>query len=216
MIHRAVAWLAWSLCVLSLALTALAFLFLTLSVSRPSIPVFDQWLENAVVAVCFSVVGAVITPRFLPKNPIGWFFCAIGVVGGARLFSAQHAAFALSVERGSLLGGEALSWIASWLGVLHVGLFVFLALLFPEGKLASGRWRPFAWFAAAAVVVGILAAAFSPGPMRGLEPIDNPLGIEKASNVVVALEVLIFGLGLVAAAPFSRGCGVLGAWSVNN
>ena len=174
MSHRTVAWLAWSLCVLSLALTALAFLFLALSVSRPSVPVFDQWLENAAVAVCFSVVGAVITPRFPPKNPIGWFFCAIGVVGGARLFSAQYAAFALSVERGSLPGGEALSWIASWLWVLHVGLFVFLALLFPDGKLASGRWRPFAWFAAAAVVVGILAAAFSPGPIRGLESIDNP------------------------------------------
>jgi hypothetical protein len=184
--------------VLSLALTALALLFLTLSVSRPGVPIFDQWLENAVVAVGFSVVGAVITPRFPPKNPIGWFFCVIGVVGGARLFSAQYAAFALSAERGSLTGGEVLSWIASWLWVLHVGLFVFLALLFPDGKLAGGSWRPFAWFAAAAVVVGILAAAFSPGPIRGLEPIGNPLGIEEASNFVVALEVLIFGLGAPA------------------
>jgi hypothetical protein len=195
-----VAWLAWSLCVLSLVLTALAFLILALSVSHPGVPVFDQWLENAVVAVCFSVIGAVITPRFPPRNPIGWFFCAIGLVGGARLFSAQYAAFTLSEERGSLPGGEALSWIASWLWVLHVGLFVFLALLFPDGKLASGRWRPFAWFAAAAVVVGLVAAAFSPGPIRGLEPIDNPLGIGRASNAVVALEVLIFGLGLGAAA----------------
>jgi hypothetical protein len=153
-----------------------------------------------VVAVCFSVVGAVITPGLPSRNPIGWFFCAIGLVGGARLFSAQYAAFSLSAERGSPPGGEALSWIASWLWVLHVGLFVFLALLFPDGKLASGRWRPFAWFAATAVVVGILAAALSPGPIRGLEPIDNPLGVEEASNVVVALEALIFGLGLGAAA----------------
>jgi hypothetical protein len=188
------------LCVLSLALTALGILYLALSVSRPSVPIFDQWLENAVVAVCFSVVGAVITPGLPSRNPIGWFFCAIGLVGGARLFSAQYAAFALSAERGSPPGGEALSWIASWLWVLHVGLFVFLALLFPDGKLASGRWRPFAWFAATAVVVGILAAALSPGPIRGLEPIDNPLGVEEASNVVVALEALIFGLGLGAAA----------------
>jgi hypothetical protein len=73
-------------------------------------------------------------------------------------------------------------------------------LLFPDGKLASGRWRPFAWFAAAAVVAGTLAAAFSPGPIRGIEPIDNPLGIEGAPNLVVVLEALIFGLGLGAAA----------------
>jgi hypothetical protein len=200
MSHRTATWLAWSLCVLSLALTALGFFFLALSDSHPSVPVFDQWLENAVVAVCFSVVGAVITPGLPSRNPIGWFFCAIALVGGARLFSAQYAAVSLSVEHGSLPGGQALTWIASWLWVLHVGLFVFLALLFPDGKLASGRWRPFAWFGAAAVVVGILAAAFSPGPIRGLESIDNPLGIEGAPNLVVVLEALIFGLGFGAAA----------------
>jgi hypothetical protein len=58
MSHRTATWLAWSLCVLSLALTALGFLFLALSISRPSVPIFDQWLENAVVAVCFSVCSA--------------------------------------------------------------------------------------------------------------------------------------------------------------
>jgi hypothetical protein len=200
MSHRTATWLAWSLCVLSLALTALGFFFLALSVSHPSVPVFDQWLENAVVAVCFSVVGVVLTPGLPSRNPIGWFFCAIALVGGARLFSAQYAAVSLSVEHGSLPGGQALTWIASWLWVLHVGLFVFLALLFPDGKLASGRWRPFAWFAAAAVVAGTLAAAFSPGPIRGIEPIDNPLGIEGAPNLVVVLEALIFGLGFGAAA----------------
>jgi len=81
--------------VLSLALTTLGFLFLALSVSYPSVPIFDQWLENAVVGVGFSAVGDIITPRLPPKNPIGWLFCAIGVVGGARLFSAQYAAFSL-------------------------------------------------------------------------------------------------------------------------
>jgi len=140
---------------------------------------------------------------FPPKNPIGWFFCAIGVVGGARFFSAQYAAYSLSVEPGSLPGGEALLWVASWLWVLHIGLFVFLALLFPNGKLASGRWRPYAWFAATAVVVGILAAAFSPGPIRGLEPMHNPLGMEGVSNTLVALDAIIFGLG-AAVSMFGR------------
>lgn len=183
-----------------MALTTLGLLFLALSVSHPSVPIFDQWLENAVVGVGFSVVGAVITPRLPPKNPIGWFFCAIGVIGSARLFSAQYAAFSLVAEHGSLPGGEALSWIASWLWALHVGLFVFLALLFPDGRLASSRWRLFAWFAATAVVLGSLAAAFSPGPIRGLEPVNNPLGIEGAPDVVIGAQALIFGLGIGAAA----------------
>jgi hypothetical protein len=200
MSRRTTTWLAWSLCALSLALTTLGFLFLALSVTHPSVPIFDQWLENAVVGVGFSAVGAIITPRLPPRNPIGWFFCAIGVVGGARLFSAQYAALSLFAEHNSLSGGEALGWIASWLWGLHVGLFVFLALLFPDGQLPSSRWQPFAWFAATVVVLGILAAAFSPGPIRGLEPVNNPLGIEGAPNVLVGVQVLIFGLGIGAAA----------------
>jgi hypothetical protein len=154
--------------VLSLALTTLGLLFLALSVSHPSVPIFDQWLENAVVGVGFSAVGAVVTPRLPPENPIGWFFSAIGVVGSARLFSAQYAAFSLLAEHGSLPGGEALSWIASWLWGLHVGLFVFLALLFPDGQLASSRWRPFAWFAATVVVLGSWQRLSHPGRSEGL------------------------------------------------
>src|SRR5215211_8759818 len=69
--------------------------------------------------------------------------------------------------------------------------------------LSSGRWRPYAWFAATAVVVGILAAAFSPGPIRGLEPMHNPLGMEGVSNTLVALDAIIFGLG-AAVSMFGR------------
>jgi hypothetical protein len=49
-------------------------------------------------------------------------------------------------------------------------------------------------------VLGIVAAAFSPGPIRGLEPIKNPLGIEGAPDVVVGVQMLIFGLGIGGAA----------------
>jgi len=71
--------------------------------------------------------------------------------------------------------------------------------------MASSRWRTFAWFAATAVVLGISAAAFSPRPIRGLEPLNSPLGLEGAPDVVVGAQVLIFGLGIGAAASvFSR------------
>ena len=36
------AWLAWSLCVLSLALTALSLLLLALSLSHPGVHIFDH------------------------------------------------------------------------------------------------------------------------------------------------------------------------------
>ena len=95
------------------------------------------------VAVGFSTLGAIVAPRFPAKNPIGWLFCAIGLVGAMLLFCGEYAAYSLQAHPGSLAGGEEMAWIASWLWVVHIGLFVFLALLFPDGRPPTPRWRPF-------------------------------------------------------------------------
>jgi hypothetical protein len=55
--------LAWSLCALSLALTALSLLLLARSISHPGVHVFDHWLDSTLAAIAFSTVGAVIAPR---------------------------------------------------------------------------------------------------------------------------------------------------------
>jgi hypothetical protein len=75
MSRRAAAWLAWSLCALSLALTAVSVVLLVLNRSQPSAPVYVFWLENTVVPISFSIIGAIIASR-LPANPLGWLFCA--------------------------------------------------------------------------------------------------------------------------------------------
>src|SRR5215212_2247208 len=193
------AWLAWYLCAVSLALAALGLFLLVWSrVTLPGAPVFEQWAEDAVVAVGFSTLGAIVAPRFPAKNPIGWLFCAIGLVGAMLLFSGEYAAYSLQAHPGSLPGGEEMAWIASWLWVVHIGLFVFLALLFPDGLPPTPRWRPFGWLVAAVVVVGAVAAAYSPGPIRGLGSLRNPLGIEGVPNLFGAVEVLVFLLALAA------------------
>jgi hypothetical protein len=58
------------------------------------------------------------------------------------------------------------------------GLGVFLLLLFPDGRLPSVRWRYLAWFNAVEMFLGVLWVAFAPGPIDGLAPIQNPLGID--------------------------------------
>lgn len=192
-------WLAWYMCALSLAFAALGLFLLVWSrVALPGAPVFEQWAEDAVVAVGFSTLGAIVAPRFPAKNPIGWLFCAIGLVGAMLLFSGEYAAYSLQAHPGSLPGGEEMGWISSWLWVVHIGLFVFLALLFPDGRPPTPRWRPFGWLVAAAVVVGAVAAAYSPGPIRGLGSVRNPLGIEGVPNLFGAVEVLVFILALAA------------------
>ncbi len=151
------------------------------------------------VAVGFSTVGAIVAHRFPPRNPIGWLFCALGLVAAVLLFCGEYAAYSLLARPGSLPGGEAMAWISSWLWVAHSGLFAFLGLLFPDGRLPTPRWRPFAWLVGAAILAGSIAMAFSPGPVDGLGAIRNPLGIGGVPNFSGPVEVIVFALTLAAA-----------------
>jgi hypothetical protein len=193
-------WLAWYMCALSLVLTALGLLLLVLSREHHGVLVFEQWAEDAVVAVGFSTIGAFVAPRFPARNPIGWLFCAIGLVGAVLLFCGEYAAYSLLSWPGSQPSGEAAAWVVSWLWVAHVGLFSFLGLLFPDGRPPSPRWRPFACLVGVTVVAGSIAAAYSPGPVEGLGVHRNPLGIEGLPNLSVSVEILVFALTLGAAA----------------
>jgi hypothetical protein len=193
---RAAARVAWSLCVLSLTLTALSLLLLALSFFRPDVPINYYWLETTVIAASYSTVGAVVAPR-LRESPIGWLFCAIGPSFAVVHFSAEYAIYALLARPGSLPGGEASVWIWSWVWVPAIGLVVFLDLLFPNGRLPSARWRWFAWFTIASVLAGVLLAAFSPGPILQL-PLQNPLGTERLPNVYRMVEAFMYALVVVA------------------
>jgi hypothetical protein len=202
------AWLAWYMCSVSLMLTVLGLLLLVVSRSPAGAPVyagapvFDYWLVNTVVAVSFSTVGGVIAPRLPPHNPIGWLFCTIGLIGGMRLFVAEYAIVTLLAEPGSPLsrlpGGEAVAWVSSWLWVVHIGLFLFLALLFPDGRPPSPRWRPFAWLVGVVIAAGTVAVALWPETAAGFDLTNHPIGIEVATDVVNPVETILYTLALVA------------------
>ena len=208
MSSREAAWLAWYLCAVSLTLTVLGLLLLVVSRSPAGAPVyaggpvFDYWLENTMVVLSFSTVGAVIAPRLPAHNPVGWLFCAIGFVAAMGLFVAEYAIVTLLAEPGSLAsklpGGEALAWVSSWLWVVHLGLFVYLALLFPDGKPPSPRWRLFGWVAGVVCAGGTVAVALWPETAGGITPANSPLGIEVATDVVNPVETIMLTLGLIA------------------
>jgi hypothetical protein len=190
-------WLAWSACVLSLALTALSILLLALTAFHPAVPINYYWLETTVIAAGYSTVGALVAPR-LHESSIGWLFCAIGFSFGVVHFSAEYAIYALLARPGSLPWGEASLWVWAWIWVPAIGLVVFLDLLFPDGKLPSARWRWFAFFSIAAVIVGVILTALSPGPILQL-PLRNPLGIEGLPNVYRMVEAFMYALIVVGA-----------------
>jgi hypothetical protein len=193
---RTAAPLAWSACVLSLALTALTVLLIVLLL-RSDTHIYYYWLETSMVAVGYSTVGAIVASR-LPHSPIGWLFCAIGLTFGVSHFSAEYAAYALLAPSGSLPGGEALAWLTSWVWVGGLGLIVYLDLLFPNGRLPSVRWRWFARFTAIALLPAAILAALSPGQILS-STLHNPLGIEELPNASKTIEAFMYALVVVGA-----------------
>ena len=195
-------WLAWYMCVLSLALTALSLFLLALNLSHPGIHIYEPWYQHSVIAVAFSTVGAVIVSR-RSETTVGWIFCTIGLLAGVVHLSSAYAVYALLAEPGSLPGGEVAAWMRSWDWVPYLGLFVFLFVLFPDGRAQSNRWRWFARLVGVVVFVGTILAAYSPGPIDAIGPVENPLGIEllevvDANAAVGPVETLLFTLGLIA------------------
>jgi hypothetical protein len=193
-------------CALSLALTALSFLLIALNLSLNA-PIYFYWLESTVIAVGYSVIGAIIASR-LPNHPIGWICCAIGLISAVEHFSGEYAVYALLAQPDPLPGGKVMLWIQNWFWIAIFGLIVFLLLLFPTGRLPSSRWRPFAWLSAAVTLMGAILAAISPdvgldvlgSSDNGRVSLRNPLGVEGLPNLFRPVQASVLALGLVAAA----------------
>ena len=199
MSRRAAAWVAWSMCALSLALTASSLMLLVLNMSHPDVPIHPYWTVDTLLAIGFAPVGAVIVPRISSKNPIGWLFCVIGLLWAVMHFSAQYAIYTLLAVPGSLPASQAAAWMMCWVWVPACGLIVLLLLLFPDGRLPNRRWRWFAWFSLLLTVVGVISQALAPGSVYYLRGIHNPLGVEGLPNVGELVQTVMFTLIFVSA-----------------
>jgi hypothetical protein len=199
---RTAHWLAWSLGILCVALFAFTLLLFTFNRSHSGVDVWGPWVQETVVTVTFPAIGLLILSH-RPQHPIGWLFCGAGLAGGLDHFCGEYAIYALQAQHNSLPGGEASAWIASWMWVPFNALLVYVALLFPDGRPPSKRWRPVAWLVGIAAVATITVEALLPIPVCNVCSIENPLGIEALESVSDLVDSLIeafwYGvLGLVA------------------
>src|SRR5215217_1580121 len=198
---RAAAWLAWSLVVLSVVLLVggLSFALMTRS-SVPERPYYGL-VTLSVLALAFSVVGAIIASR-QPRNAIGWIFGGVGVTIGISSFAGDYAEFWLASGFGRGVLGETAAWFSSWSWTLLVYLPTsFLLLLFPDGRLPSPRWRPVAWCAVLGLIGFVAGTALNPGPLGDFPRIMNPYGVDSPILGAVAVAgVILAAASMVASA----------------
>jgi hypothetical protein len=127
------------------------------------------------LSLVYPTIGALIVSR-LPRNPIGWIFCGVGLLYQLHHFALAYSNYAVA-ENFALLWGEYAAWFSTWIefaGLILAG--VFLMLLFPDGRLRSRRWRIVAWTAVLGAALAALADGFYPGLLLTHGYIENPLG----------------------------------------
>ena len=158
----------------------------------------DSWtgVAWAAAALASGGVGLVLAIR-RAGNPIGWLLLANGLVLAVHYVATPYADYAVLAEPDALPGGE-------WAVLIHERawptLFICvaaIALVFPDGRLPSPRWRRVAIVAtvsfAALTVVSLLAAErYS----EKFDHVSSPL--PELSEAVVRLPFVLFGLGALA------------------
>ncbi|HEY7325618.1 MAG TPA: hypothetical protein VH520_12405 [Streptosporangiaceae bacterium] len=142
---------AWTLLGLSVVLMAAS---LVIAVTGGE--TWDAKLAVIPVELALAVVGVLVAAR--SGNRLGWLFLATGTEGAAAIFAGAYAGRVPSAE---LPGAPWLGWIFPVLVGLGNPLLYLIALLFPDGRLPSRRWRPLLWLTITAGVVEGGTAALS-------------------------------------------------------
>jgi hypothetical protein len=192
---RAAVWLAWSLAALSVAMFSIS-VALTISsfYSGPATRGPSDWGTTGPLSqlvffspfLSFPLVGALIASR-RPKNPIGWICLVAGLFWMFIALSSASNAYERATT-GTITSSVTLDALTQWIWVPPVGLLgIYMILLFPDGRLPSRRWRPFALFAGAVMVLTSVAVTISPGPLEGHPRVSNPFGLEGHSIVAQTL-----------------------------
>ncbi|HSR27559.1 MAG TPA: hypothetical protein VLR51_03815 [Actinomycetes bacterium] len=188
---------AWSLWLITFGFCA-AGLVVTLVVTRPltAAVLADGAAFALVFPLGYATIGLVLGLR-RPANPIGWLFAASGLVRSLPIpidpwvsqLILDHRPLPLAAQLGALVGEF------NWAPAVALGI-TLPALLVPDGRLRSRRWRPVAAAAVAGPVLGVAGGSLIPGQLQEtVIPIDNPFGLSGVAGTVAAV-VGFSGLGL--------------------
>jgi hypothetical protein len=179
--------LAWAFWLATLG-CCVAGLAVTLAVTRPlTVAVLVEGAAHALAfPLGYATVGLVLSLR-RPANPIGWLYAAAGLVWSLAIpgdswlvqLVAEHRPLPLAAQVAAVFGE--FNWApATVLGV------TLPALLVPDGRLRSRRWRPVAATSMVAAVLVVVGGGLAPARLEDL-PIANPFGLAGPAGDVAAM-----------------------------
>ncbi len=188
-------------------LAVLAVLLAAVAVALPLVSglgYLDELMGTPEVAVAasFSVAGALLVgnPR---ARRMGWLLLAIGSTAALYTSSLSWTGYELEGDATAALpaGADlalltawvtAWAWFPSWLLVSTV-----LPQVVPEGRpLPGGWWRVPLWAAGAALALGVVTFAVTPGPLGYFTQIDNPFSVPWLADLLEPVGTVL-DLGMV-------------------
>lgn len=196
--------LAWSLVLVSTALTASAWIIAWHDGPGRAGVTEPQQVQQALMALTFPVLGALLATTS-PRNRLAWTFAIIGVTRGGAL-----AARAWALHDYAAGGHWAVPGLFANVSIamLFTGpLLAPLTLLwFPDGRGITGRWR-YAYAFPVLAAVGLLALLAAAASVPGRSLVDDsaaPAGLASVGlagflvgtggGLLVGLASLIFAL----------------------
>ena len=201
--------LAWSLWLVAFG-CCVAGLVVTVAVTRPlTIGVLAAGAARALAfPLGFATIGLVLTLR-RPANPIGWLYAAAGLAWSLAIpvepwlhqLVSEHRPLPLAAQAAAVYGE--FNWApATVLGV------TLPALLVPDGRLRSRRWRAVAATGVAAAALVLVGDGLAPARLEDL-PIANPFGLTGPAGAVAAMAAGAGTILWVASMVASVACVVL-------
>jgi hypothetical protein len=203
---------AWALWLVTLGCCA-AGLVVTLALVRPlTLGILAQGAAFALAfPLGFATVGLLLTLR-RPANPIGWLYAGAGLAWSWDLPFGPWIDRLVRDHRPLPPVAQVVSVVADFGWAPAIALGVTLpALLLPDGRLRSRRWRVVVVTAVAGATLAVVAGSLAPGPLEN-QPggnqlgyqLQNPFGLPGAAGAVAGavavLGVLLHWFSLPAAA----------------
>jgi len=178
----------------AIAVTLAGLLLLVLTVNTPPRGGWGFRGFPAIFVLGSTSIGWLIMVR-RPDNRIGLVLALIGLLNALQLFLTEYAAQA---TRTGLPGATLAGLVNSSIWVPTLALMAGgVPLLFPDGSLASPRWRPVGWLMALSAAALILIITLYPDALDTPRFVQRPFAMPiPDATMNTAAYVALAGLGV--------------------